>query len=75
MRHSDSLVSISKTRTETVVNMTGVVHSISNNRYGIIEFQNADVTERAFFLSTSVFVDRKSTENDQLNNTMIQFDG
>ena len=74
-KHSPYLVSISKSKIETVVNTTGVVHSMINNLYGTIKFRNGTSTEVALFSAKSLYCDGYVYDRDPMHLPAIQFDG
>lgn len=74
-RHSNCLVSISKTDTEVVTNTFGVVSSMIDNSYGIVQFKHGHQTEKAIFCSSTLYNDGFVYDKDPTKLSSIQFDG
>ena len=74
-RHSNCLVSISKTDTEVVTNTFGIVSSMIDNSYGIVQFKHGHNTEKAIFCSSTLYNDGFVYDKDPTQLSSIQFDG
>jgi len=78
-QHSQYLVSVSKVKVKREVNCIGVIRSMINNNYGIIQFQTStngsQGSKTALFHAKSLFKDGFVYDRDPLKLTAIKFDG
>lgn len=81
-QHSQFLVSISKVKVKREVNCIGVIRSMINNDYGIIQFQTStdgsqptSESQTALFHAKSLFKDGYVYDRDPLKLNAIKFDG
>lgn len=64
--HSPYLVTISREPVEVCVNITGIIVSMIDNQYGIIQFPSGNSTEKAFFSAKALYRDGNLYQGDPM---------
>ena len=73
--HSDCLVSISKIKTEVVTNTVGIVSSMIDNSFGIVQFKHGNESVKAIFCARTLYKDGFIYDKDPMKLPAISFDG